>query len=491
MTHPKANTTAIDKKALSIHDRNPEILQVCDMLSQPDCQLVTLAGPAGIGKTRLAQAIAATAPMPVAFASFADTGSVSTAMSLAKIEHMLTRLGHGACRGAEWPALLIVDGLDELADRSDFLSLVLSGRPLLKVLATSRYPVELPQEWALKVRGLEFRNAPDNAGELTSAAEFFVKRVQGHLPDFDPTPHQRTINVICARLEGSPLAIELAADSVGRLSVVEIAKRLCNDFDFDFLRSRDRSRSARQASLRGAMDSCWRQLTTQERSGFSRLSLFVGGFSDTAAREVACCDRTTLARLVERSWLRLERTRTATRYSIHPLLRQYGLEKLSDATAHTDPLARSLERKHAHYYGRLLCEQTDALNAVDDESFYQVDLEHQNLRLAWTWLKGNPSDIDVIGFVNTLHHYCIFRNHRQEASALLESALTLPDLPNEQVAQWQYLLDETRLKPERVHGAERRCLPRPNHGEASSVPSRWLTSLTPPPRPRRPSVVRL
>ncbi|MFK7964924.1 MAG: AAA family ATPase [Burkholderiaceae bacterium] len=489
MTHGKANATAIGEKALSIHDRSPEIQQVSEMLNQSECQLVTLAGPAGIGKTCLAKAIAAAAPMQSAFLSFADTESVTTATSLAQIEQILTGLGHGACSDAAWPALLVIDGLDELTDRSSILSQVLSGRPMLKVLATSRYPLELPQEWALKVRGLEFRKAPDNADGLTSAAEFFVKRVLGHQQSFDPAPHRRTINVICARLEGSPLAIELAADAVGRLSVVEIAKQLCEDFDF--LRARDQSRPARQASLRGAMDSCWDQLTPEERSGFAHLSLFAGGFCDAAAREVACCDRKTLARLVERSWLRLECTRTATRYLVHPLLRRYGLEKLSDATTQIDSLACTLKRKHAQFYGRLLCEQADALNAVDDESFYQVDLEHQNLRLAWAWLKANPSDIDVIGFVNTLHLYCIYRNHRHEAAALLESALTLPDLPHEQVAQWQHLRDETRLKAERIHGAERRCLPRLNHGEATLVPSRRLTSLTPPPQTRRPNLVRL
>lgn len=485
-----ANGTQLHKKALSIFGRHHEIAEVCELLRQPDCQLATLTGPAGIGKTSLALAIADAVMQPVAFASFENSTSDSTESQTLQIERALASLDSAEVRpGQAHEPLLVLDSVDELANRSYVLSQLLAARPTLKVLVGCRYPLELSQEWVIKVRGLDFRQKNKNTLGLTCAAQLFVKCAGDRLAGFAPFPHQRAINYICARLEGSPLAISLAANLVDSYSLPEIANRLTTDLDF--LSPSSVSQPARHASIRAAMDSCWEQLTTEQRNTFARVSVFTGGFCEKAAQDIAHCDRKTLASLVEFSWLRLERTRTAVRYTLHPLLRRYGLEKLASATADTDPLATNLERDHAEFFAQLLCAQAKGLSAVDDESFYKIDLEFQNLRQAWVWLQSNRPAVGLVHFVNTFQLYCIYRNHRQEAARLLESALALRTLAQDQRTHWQHLLVETRSKSERMHSAERRGLSRIDIVDGTPMMSRWLKTLAPPPGAARLNQVKL
>lgn len=485
-----ANGTFGNMQALSIHGRDHEIAEVCELLRQPDCRLATLSGPAGIGKTSLALAIANASMQPVACASFEDSAAVPAKSQMLQIERALAVLDSAeAPSGQEQHSLLVLDSADELANCPAVVSQLLCARPALKILVSTRYPLELAQEWIVKVRGLDCRLTKRDSSGLTIAAQMFVKCARARRPDFNPFPHQQAINYACARLEGSPLGISLAADLVNTYSVPEIANRLTNDLDF--LSTPNASKPARQASLRGAMDSCWEQLSGEQRDTFARVSVFAGGFSEKAALDITDCNRKTLASLVEFFWLRLERTRTAVRYTVHPLLRRYGLEKLKDASTDTKPVAAELERRHAEFFDQLLCAQSKGLSAIDDESFYQIDLEYQNLRQAWVWLRSNRSATQVAHFVNTLQLYCIYRNHRQEAARLLESALALSTLAQEQRAQWQHLLVETRSKHERMHSAERRGMPRIGILDSTAMRSRWLKTLAPPPDVARPDLVRL
>lgn len=485
-----ANGAHFVEKALPAHGRQHEIAEVAALLRQPDCQLATLTGPAGIGKTSLALAIAEASDGPIAFVSFEDSAFVSAKNQAQQIERALASLDSPElpARRVQRP-LLVLDSVDELADSSCVLSHLLSARPTLKVLVSSRNSLELPEEWVVKVRGLDFRQSEQNGLRLTCAAQMFVKRVRARHAGFAAFPHQRTINYICASLEGSPLGIALAADLVDSYSLPEIANRVTNDLDF--LSPRCASGPARHASIRGAMDSSWKQLTKEQRDTFARVSVFDGGFSEKAAQDLAHCNRKTLASLVESYWLRLERTRTAVRYTIHPLLRRYGLEKLASATPDTDSLAIDLERSHAEFFAQLLCAQAKGLSAVDDESFYQIDLEYLNLLQAWAWLRSHCPAAELVHFVNTFQLYCIYRNHRQEAARLLESALALRTLAQEQRTRWQHLLVETRSKPERMHSAERRGLPRIGIIDNTPMRSRWLKTLAPPPGAARPNLVQL
>jgi len=473
-----------------LHGRHNEITEVSTLLLQPDCQLVSLTGPAGIGKSALAAAIADPATHIVAAVSFDNPQLVSTQSPAALVEQALSNIQTSANPNSHKTPLLVLDSVDELNGNISFLRDLLSARPSLKVLVASRYPLELSQEWVVRVRGLDFRSIDNNdAWGLTCASQLFMNRVWTRLSEFDLVPHRRTINLICERLEGSPLAITLAADLVGDYSIPEIASRMTTELDF--LSAHAASRPIRHTSLRAAMDSSWQQLSPEQQDGLARLSLFSGGICERAATEIARCSRKVLASLIESSWLRLEYTRTTIRYSIHPLLRQYGLEKLAQASIQIAPDAPDLKREHALFFMNLLRNQAEAISAVDDEAFYQIDLEYQNLRQAWGWLRAHKSVDELIQFVDTLHLYCIYRSHRQEAARVLEAALKLRNLAEAQRVRWRHLLRDTLGKADRIHSAERRCLPRIGLRGTASTNPRWLRSVAPPAGISKPRLIRL
>lgn len=466
--------------------REDQITEICELLATADCRLLTLLGPGGIGKTRLATEVlnhldtpSVLVPLDEVKADASTDSAELAALALAQ------RLGIPLTTNS--PArqqvlqslksshfLVVLDDFEHLLPAAHFLTELLEHAPGLKILVTSRVRLNITAERLIEIEGLSTQ-----ASGVSAAVQLFAYHVEQRLATFETKQHDYAIRKICHLLEGSPLAISLAAGLIGERSPEAIADRLVQGIDV--LLDADQKAISRNASMHGVIDSSWQQLSHQHRQAFARLTMFDGGFSATAADEVARCDTRSLAALVDRGWIRLEQTRTAVRYAIHPLLQSFGQGRLANNISKTDSLAVGLQSRHAHYYTALLLSHAPALQVIDDEAFYQIDLDLPNLRLAWSWLQAECEPTAIGPFVEALHFYWVFKGARHDAIAMLEAAITLPSISAAERSDWSRLLKQCYYPSERINRDLRTKNAGTHDQDRSFKSSDWQLSLALPP----------
>ncbi|MGW1511573.1 ATP-binding protein [Streptomyces sp. NPDC002394] len=321
-------------------------------------RLVTLVGPGGAGKTRLALEVGAGLPGEV---RFVDLGAVSASTEV--VEAFAAALGvRGAARLeaalAGRPVLLIVDNCEHVVGETAFLvRRLLAACPGLRVLTTSREALGITGESLLPLGAL----APEAAEEL------FVRRAAAVRPGF--TGHARVAE-LCAGLDGLPLAVELAAARLRTLSVEELADGLGERFEL--LSRGDRTAPERHRTLRAVVEWSWSLLEPGERELAARLSVFRGGATAEAVADVCGAGTGALASLVEKS---LVEVRDDGRYRMLETIRAYAAEQLPDG----DPAVAA----HSAYY-RALAEKADPelRGPAQLEWLTLLDAEDANLRAA-------------------------------------------------------------------------------------------------------------
>jgi predicted ATPase len=378
--------------------REVELAQIAALLQDPQCRLISLVGPGGSGKTRLAiQAAAQSAPQAfpggvhwIALAAIASAEGAMTALADALQISFYVRpsstLSLQAAQAqlisylADQEALLVLDNCEQLV-AGEFIELVaelMAAAPRLKLIATSRERLSLPGEWALEVAGLSFPSS-DGAEELSgyAAVQLFVRcarRAGPFVPDAADWP---AIGRICQLLGGMPLGVEMAAAWTKVLPCQEIAAEL--ERDLLTLTATWRMVPERHRTLRTVFDHSWRLLSNEERAALCRLAVFRSGFQREAAVEAAGASLGLLGALIDKSFLR----RTSGRFEMHPVLRQCAMEKLAaDADAYAE--ARS---RHAGYYSQWLSGMNEKLKGRDQlAALAALRMETQNLHDVWRWL---------------------------------------------------------------------------------------------------------
>lgn len=360
---------------------------------------VTLVGPGGVGKTRLALAAAAASGRPagwVDLAALRDPAAVAEVVAdvlgvEATIGVPVTRAMLRRAAGVD--GLLVLDNCEHLLDATASLVAELTAHaPGVQVLATSRERLGVPGERVVPVRPLAVEESDPSRAP---AVELFVERARSVDPDVDVTGQDLDLVVeICRALDGLPLAIELAAARVGTLTVADLAERL--DTRFEILRHGPRSASPRHRTLRSVVDWSYDLLDEEEAAVFTRLSVFAARFGLAAAEHVVsgegvAAERVAdvVARLVDRSMLTRPRGRGAGRYRMLDTLRRYALSRLP-----ADELAR-LQRRHATWVLDLL-EQAEVGLSGPDEGRWHSQLEEAmpDVRLAWR-LAGTVDDAEL------------------------------------------------------------------------------------------------
>ncbi len=402
--------------------RATELAWLVARLRDPDCRLITLTGPGGMGKTRLALRAAAQlaadfndgtrmAPLGDArsapealrhIAAAIDPTLVSNDPPLEVLQRILARR----------ELLLVLDNLEQIPAIADYVSTLLSAAPGLKLLATSRERLALRAEHILPLGGLAVPDALSDPVTTYGAVQLFIQRARQMRPDFAlDALNQAAIVQICTLVEGMPLGLELAAAWIRTLTPAEIAAEIGRSPDF--LQAAVRDLPDRQRSLRAVFAHSWRLLSPTEQDGFRRLSIFRGGFTIAAAVAVAELHRDTLVALENKSLLR----RSADgRYDFHPLLRQYAAEHMAVTSAEE----AALQARHARYIAGIVAELAPRLGSGDH--LLTLANDNANMQVAWFWAVNNAAFQTLGLMVEGLARFCELRSYRQEAEAALAYA---------------------------------------------------------------------
>ena len=369
--------------------RAAELDEIDRLLEHPDCRLLTLVGPGGAGKTRLAIEAAARRveryPQGVHFVPLVSVASPEfQAPAVAESIQFSVDGAHSGLSApeqlldflSERSTLLVLDNFEHLVEGSGFLSELIELAPHVHLLATSRERLNVQSEWVLEVEGLGLEKRGKGSA---SAARLFVERATQVVPGLvlDDAEYLQVLR-ICRLVDGMPLAIELAASWTSVLSPAEIADEI--EGNIGFLATSMRDVPERHRSLRAAIDQSWRLLTDEQRSAFSRLSVFRGNFDRGAATAVTGCDVRLLSELVAKS---LVRRPDFGRFELHELLRQYAAEQLR-----ASPAVEAVTReRHARHYAAMLLERQTALMGHElAVSRDELRAELDNLRAAAEWV---------------------------------------------------------------------------------------------------------
>jgi len=369
--------------------REKEYTDIQHLFAQPECRLLTLVGPGGIGKTRLALQLSTLLSddfargafivylQPLHSAEFfASAVADALGVSLTGQEPPLEQLGRYL---SDKEALIIMDNFEHLLTAADQLAILLSVTPHIKYLITSREALNLQEEWLYPVPGLAFPTDLDTslAGQNFAAVQLFNERAHRVYPDFAPDKEVEAVIRICQLVEGMPLALELAAAWRKTLECQEIADEIQGGLDF--LRTRHRNVLERHQSMQTVFDQTWKRLNEMEQDVFKRLSVFRGGFQLDAVVDVTGTPLPILSTLVDKSLLRLDGN---SRYQIHELLRQYAAEHLSQSAREE----QQTQADHAKFFIQFLNQRSgDICGGRQRGALLEISAELDNIRVAWLW----------------------------------------------------------------------------------------------------------
>ncbi len=419
--------------------REDDVRRFMALLDEPIVRLLTLTGPGGVGKTRLALEVIARVKGDFAdgavflpLASIRDASLVPTAVARAC---GIAAPGNATVAAVltQWlrdrHVLLVLDNFEHLLDTDPArLTDVLGACPLVTVLITSRTALNAAGEQRYLVPPLQ---VPANGREwLESAATvLFAQRAREVRPDFSVTPeNQNDIGNLCRRLDGLPLAIELAAARVTVMTPAVMAQRLQDRFAL--LRGGQRNAPVRLRSLHDAIAWSYELLSPSEQQAYRQLSIFVGGFTLDAAEAVvrfpddmqgSVVD--VLASLVDKSHLQpVAHAEGDPRFTMLETIREFGLAKLAASSEKSE-----VRQRHAEWCLALAKDlRADPSVIIDPWAIDRLDREHANIQATLIWLDQSGQAGQLLGLMNDLQHFWNFGGHDVEGLTWYKRALEEP-----------------------------------------------------------------
>jgi DNA-binding SARP family transcriptional activator/Cdc6-like AAA superfamily ATPase len=372
--------------------REIELAEIATLLANPDCRLLTLAGPGGTGKSRLALKVAeeqiSSYPHGVYFVSLAGIESTefipATILSSLSIEpsqrYEPKNQLFSYVRDREM--LLILDNFEPFFLGADLLNELLQHAPRLTLLVTSRQRVNLQSEWVFLVEGLPYPPI-DSVEDIQQygAAALFIQLTQRGRPKFalDET-NQHFISHICRLVEGMPLAIILAAAWTPVLDPKGIASEL--EHGLDLLEADWQDLPERQRSMQAVFNTSWEMLTHDEKYFIQMLAVFRGGFTRQAGEKAFGIPIKSILALVHKCWVHPE---LGGRFYIHELIRQYAIKKMQADLG----LWKRANEDHCAYFCQVLNKREREWHGPKQkEIFAEIGADIQNVEAAWKWALG-------------------------------------------------------------------------------------------------------
>jgi predicted ATPase/DNA-binding CsgD family transcriptional regulator len=369
--------------------REAELAALADLIADPQVRIITILGPGGIGKTRLALEAAgrelhpqSSFPDGIFFISLAPLESadeITPTLAVAldfhfqdgenETEQLLAYLRRKQM-------LLVMDNFEQILDGQSFLARLSQRAPGINLLVTSRERLQLRGEQLFPLYGLEMPESGDSV-EDAPAGQLFLHIARRTTPDFQLLEGDAASLLRIWRLvEGMPLGLELAASWAGVLPLSEIAAEI--EQGLQVLSSTQHDAPPRHQSMQAALDASWARLNEDQQRALQELSVFRGGFRRAAALEIAGASLPILVTLINKSWLSYDRQ--TDRYHIHELLRQYSAGKLGAEPVH-EQLVR--DRHSAYFCGLLQAREADWFGPRQQDAFAEVRNEIDNVQRAW------------------------------------------------------------------------------------------------------------
>jgi len=419
----------LPRRATSFVGRDQDLRELDRLVTTGGARVVTLTGPGGVGKTRLALQLAHEQARRGAFAGGVGFVGLAPLRSVAALPAVLLEALGAAAEGpgdplqritraiGERSVLLVCDGFERLMDAASLLATLCEACPNLRLVVTSRERLHVADERVVTVAGLSY---PQDAGVdpehalRSDAVRLFVQRARRARSDFtaDAAVLPDVLRV-CRAVEGLPLGLELAASWVRAMPVHEIATAI--EHDLGVLHSPARDVPEQQRSVSAAFERSWTLLRARERQVLRSLAVFRGGFTRQAAAAVAGASLAMLATLVDKSLLRCD---ARGRFDRHTLVYQFCQRKLAERPDE----ARAVAERHAAYYLDLVLQARDALAAGESKpAFDLLESERENLSAAFARLDPRDGPATFVAAIDTLATFFETRNRVHEGARFFDT----------------------------------------------------------------------
>ena len=404
-------------RGTSFIGRDLDMTELSAMLADEQRRLITVLGMGGVGKTRFALEVAAKQlEQPhfpdgiyfVALDALSDIDSIPTKIAEAmglELKGKNSALEQLSDRLEDKTLLLLLDNFEHLLNARDMVTHLLESCPNLKLLITSREALQLEEEWRFELSGLLF---PEEASEQVlnyDAVQLFLERASRVRRVFERSEENlASITQLCQRLQGVPLALEMAASWLRAMSLAEIVKEL--NSSLDLLSSTNQNVPTRQQSIKATFEYSWTLLTEQQQTALAKLSVFRGGFTREAAQQVADLSIPLLITLQDKSLLQRS---SESRYDLHPLIRDFCQGNLRQSGE-----AESTLKRHSTFFLSFAEKATDYLHGYQQTQWLeQLEKEHENfIAVIQRALRQNKAELGL-HLVNNISTFWLVRGYYQ------------------------------------------------------------------------------